>query len=48
MQKKKGNRRSGHGQNPGICLETPPADESATGGDANIKEGQRKVTGADS
>ena len=36
------------GKIPASVWKPEPADESATGGDTNIKEGQRKVTGADS
>jgi hypothetical protein len=46
LKNKNGIRKSSHGQNSGICMETPPTDEFATGEDTNIKGGQRKITGA--
>ena len=36
------------GKIPASVWRPPPADEFATGEDTNIKDGQRKVTGADS
>jgi len=45
---KNGNRRSSISKIPALEWKVPPCNESAYGRNTNVKDGRRKVSGADS